>query len=177
MSRSLILISDLQKVNNVWKNVVRIVDLWTVKERNGQEHFETIIQDIKGNQIHVITKNHNMELWKSRFQEHQTYVIYNGEPLDNDLPLKVCDNMLKVFFTNGTAITKLDILKYPTTSSFSSLIVDFLTGNFQLGRLYDIASKRSYVIGVFRDVVKTQFTREGKKAFINIALSDESYDF
>lgn len=84
-----------------------------------------------------------MELWKSRFQEHQTYVIYNGEPLDNDLPLKVCDNMLKVFFTNGTAITKLDILKYPTTSSFSSLIVDFLTGNFQLGRLYGIASKRS----------------------------------
>lgn len=50
-----------------------------------------------------------MELWKSMFQEHQTRAIYNDEPLDNDLPLKVCENTLKLLFTNGTAITKLDI--------------------------------------------------------------------
>lgn len=45
MSRAPIMIRDLTIGKNVWKIVVLFVEIWTVKERNGQHHVEAIIQD------------------------------------------------------------------------------------------------------------------------------------
>ncbi|XP_058784009.1 ABC transporter G family member STR2-like [Vicia villosa] len=45
MSRPSIMIGDLIPEQNLWKIVVRVVDVWTVKERNGQQHIEAVIQD------------------------------------------------------------------------------------------------------------------------------------
>lgn len=41
------MIAYLKLGNNVQKLVIHVVDLWIVKERNGQQHFECVIQDIK----------------------------------------------------------------------------------------------------------------------------------
>lgn len=47
MSRPPIAIADLRPNNNVWKLAIRAVDLWIVKERNGQQHLEAVVQDSK----------------------------------------------------------------------------------------------------------------------------------
>ncbi|KAL5064249.1 hypothetical protein RYX36_025986 [Vicia faba] len=62
MSRPFIMIVDLKEGNNVWKIVIRVVDLWSVKERNGQQHFEGGIQDRKGDKIHVVTRNRDFDM-------------------------------------------------------------------------------------------------------------------
>ncbi|CAL5187020.1 unnamed protein product [Lathyrus oleraceus] len=75
MSRPPIMICDLNLGDNVWKIVIRVVDLWIVKERNGQQHVECLIQDSKGNKIRVVTQNRDFEIWNQTLQEHQTYMV------------------------------------------------------------------------------------------------------
>ncbi|KAL5061533.1 hypothetical protein RYX36_023270, partial [Vicia faba] len=55
MSRPPISISDLKLENNVRKLVVRVADLWFIKERSGQQHLEAIIQNANADQIHIVT--------------------------------------------------------------------------------------------------------------------------
>ncbi|KAL5079461.1 hypothetical protein RYX36_007882 [Vicia faba] len=47
MLRPPIMIYDLNPEQNVWKIAIRVVDVWNVKECNGQQHLEAIIQDAK----------------------------------------------------------------------------------------------------------------------------------
>lgn len=47
MSRPHILIKDLVKGNQVWKMLIRFVDIWVVKEKSGLQHLELVIQDTK----------------------------------------------------------------------------------------------------------------------------------
>ncbi|KAI5410189.1 hypothetical protein KIW84_055607 [Lathyrus oleraceus] len=47
MSRPLILIKDFVKGNQVWKMLIRIVDLWVVKEISGLQQLKMVIQDKK----------------------------------------------------------------------------------------------------------------------------------
>lgn len=51
---------------------------------------------------------------KQTIQEHQTCMIYNGEPILNDLPFKICDNPLNLFLNGGTTITMIDMPKIIT---------------------------------------------------------------
>ncbi|KAL5101974.1 hypothetical protein RYX36_006301 [Vicia faba] len=76
MSRPPIMIFDLKPEQNVWKITIRMVDVLNIMEHNGQQHLEAIIQDAKDN---------------------QTYMVYNGEALLNDMPLNMCDNKYKLF--------------------------------------------------------------------------------
>ncbi|XP_058723407.1 uncharacterized protein LOC131595139 [Vicia villosa] len=127
MSRPAQLITDMTPSLNVWKIAVRVIDLWIVKERNGNQHLEAILQDIKGNQIHLITRNRELDAWKDTLLEHQALMVYNGEPLINDLPLKVCDNNYKLFFNATTIITSIDMPKVPLhTFNISSHLVNSL---------------------------------------------------
>ncbi|CAL5198020.1 unnamed protein product [Lathyrus oleraceus] len=64
MSRPPIMICDLRVDKNVWKLAIRVVDLWIVKEQNGQQHFEGVIQDSKGDKILVVIRNRDFEMWK-----------------------------------------------------------------------------------------------------------------
>ncbi|CAK8538275.1 unnamed protein product [Lathyrus sativus] len=109
MSRAPIMIADLKLGNNVWKLSICVVDLWTVTERNGHQYFECVIQDSKCDKIHVVTRNRDFDLWKQRLQEHKTYMVYNADLLNNDLPLKIYENLLKLFFNSGTTVTMVDI--------------------------------------------------------------------
>ncbi|KAI5404743.1 hypothetical protein KIW84_051777 [Lathyrus oleraceus] len=70
MSRPSILIADLKLEQNIWELAIRIVNLWIVKERNRQQHVEAIIQDAKGDQIHIVTRNRELDLWKQIIEEH-----------------------------------------------------------------------------------------------------------
>lgn len=40
-------------------------------------------------------------------EENQTYMVYNGDHIDNVLPLKVCVNSLKLLFNVGMTIAKV----------------------------------------------------------------------
>ncbi|CAL5191723.1 unnamed protein product [Lathyrus oleraceus] len=97
MSRPPILIKDLPPDQKHWKIVIHVIDLWLVKERNGQQHVKVIIQDAEDHQIHVVIRNRELDVWNQTLQEHHTYMVYNGEPLINDLPLKVCANKFQLF--------------------------------------------------------------------------------
>ncbi|KAL5066318.1 hypothetical protein RYX36_028055 [Vicia faba] len=72
MSRPPIMICDLNPEQNIWKIAIRVVDVWNVKERNGQQHLEAIIQDAKAEQIHVVTRSRDLDVWKNKLQENQT---------------------------------------------------------------------------------------------------------
>ncbi|CAL5201839.1 unnamed protein product [Lathyrus oleraceus] len=47
MSRPPILIKDFVKGNQVWKMLIRIVDLWVVKEISGLQQLKMVIRDKK----------------------------------------------------------------------------------------------------------------------------------
>ncbi|XP_050883814.1 uncharacterized protein LOC127087020 [Lathyrus oleraceus] len=98
--------------------------------------------------------------------EHRTYMVYNGDHLTNELPLKIRDNPLKLFFNGGTTITMVDRSEILEHKFDFKPIVDFLHEDFQVNHLYD-------VIGVLHQVVKTQVAGRGRKACVNILLSDE----
>ncbi|XP_058733996.1 uncharacterized protein LOC131605686 [Vicia villosa] len=165
MSRQPILIKDLVKGNQVWKMLIRVVDLWVVIEKNGQQHVEAVIQDGQGDKIHVITRSRDFQDWVEAVKEHETYNLYNGEPVDNDVPLKVCCNPLKLIFNGGTTLTKVAIPEIPAHRFSFFPIEKFLKGDFKHDMLYD-------VIGVLQDVLKTQMGGGGKKSCVNVNIRD-----
>ncbi|XP_058741542.1 uncharacterized protein LOC131613895 [Vicia villosa] len=165
MSKPPILIKDLVKGNQVWKMHIRVVDLWVVSEKNGQKHLEAVIVDVKGDKIHVTTWGRDFQDWIEVVKEHETYYLYNGEPVDNDGPFKICDNPLKLIFNGGTTMSKVAIPEIPTHSYTFHPIASFLKGDFKHDMLYD-------VIGVLQDVLKTQTGGGGRKSCVNITLRD-----
>ncbi|KAL5099236.1 hypothetical protein RYX36_003563, partial [Vicia faba] len=69
MSRPPIMICDLNPEQNVWKIAIRVVGIWNVKEHNGQQHLEVIIQDAKAEQIHVVTRSCDLDVWKNKYRK------------------------------------------------------------------------------------------------------------
>ncbi|XP_058749322.1 replication protein A 70 kDa DNA-binding subunit A-like [Vicia villosa] len=165
MSRAPILIKDLVKGNQVWKMQIRVVDLWVVKEKSGHKHLELVIQDVKGDQIHVTTRSRDFKDWHDQVKEHETYTLYNGEPVVNDGALKVCSNPLKIVFNGGTAITNVPFPDIPHHKYNFQPIENFLKGSFKADLLYD-------VIGVLHEVIRTQRGGDGRKSCVNITLRD-----
>ncbi|XP_058740628.1 uncharacterized protein LOC131612898 [Vicia villosa] len=165
MSRAPIFIKDLLKGNQVWKMHIRVVDLWVVIEKNGAKHLEAVIQDAKGDRIHVVTWGKDLQDWVEVLKEHETYYLYNGEPIENDGPFKVCSNPLKLIFGGGTTMTKVAIPEIPTHSYSFMPIGSFLNGDFKHDHLYD-------VIGVLQDVLKTQTGGGGRKSCVNVSIRD-----
>ncbi|XP_058767227.1 uncharacterized protein LOC131640870 [Vicia villosa] len=153
------------KGNQVWKMLIRVVDLWVVIEKNGQQHIEAVIQDGQGDKIHVITRSRDFQDWVEVVKEHETYNLYNGEPVENDVPLKVCCNPLKLIFNGGTTKTKVAIPEIPAHSFSFFPIEKFLKGDFKHDMLYD-------VIGVLQDVLKIQVGGGGRKSCVNVNLRD-----
>ncbi|XP_058726584.1 uncharacterized protein LOC131597943 [Vicia villosa] len=145
--------------------LIRVVDMWVVIEKNGQQHLEMVIQDGKGDKIHVTTRNRDFQDWIEVVKEHETFYLYNGEPVKNDGPFKVCFNPLKLIFNGGTTMTKADIPEVPTHKYNFHPIEHFLKGNYKHDMLYD-------VIGVLQDVLKTQMGGGGRKSCVNITLRD-----
>ncbi|XP_058729139.1 uncharacterized protein LOC131601362 [Vicia villosa] len=165
MSRAPIFIKYLLKGNQVWKMHVGVVDMWVVIEKNGSQHLEAVIQDAKGDRIHVVTRGKDFQDWVEVVKEHETYYLYNGEPVENDGPFKVCSNPLKLIFNGGTTMTKVAIPEIPTHSYSFHPIEDFLKGDFKHDHLYD-------VIGILQDVLKTQTGGGGRKSCVNVTIRD-----
>ncbi|KAI5429842.1 hypothetical protein KIW84_034432, partial [Lathyrus oleraceus] len=90
MSRPPIFIKALVKGNQVWKMHIRVVGLWVIKEKSGLQHIEMVIQDGKGDQIQVTTRNRGFKDWIEQLTEHEKYCLYNGELMVNDNKLKTC---------------------------------------------------------------------------------------
>src|SRR4051812_14891696 len=93
---------------------------------------------LQGNQIQVVTRSRDFEIWKKTLQEMETYVVYNGETMINEMPCKVCDNKYKVFFNRATTVTAVDIPNIPTHSYNFKSFSDFLSGEFSVDRVYGI---------------------------------------
>ncbi|KAI5389705.1 hypothetical protein KIW84_075122 [Lathyrus oleraceus] len=72
MSRPPILIKDLVKGYRVWKMLIRLVELWVVKEKSELQHLEMVIQDSKGDQIYVTTQNQEFNDWTEQLTEHES---------------------------------------------------------------------------------------------------------
>ncbi|KAL5082403.1 hypothetical protein RYX36_010824 [Vicia faba] len=160
-----ILINDLVKGNQAWKMHIRVVDLCVVKEKTSTKHLEMVIQNGKGDQIHVTTRSRYFKDWSDQLKEHETYYLYNGEPAVNDGPFKFCSNQLKLLFNRGTTVTKVDIPDIPPHTFNFHAIDNFLNGRFKSDMLYD-------VIGIIQDVVRTQMGGDSKKSCVNITLRD-----
>ncbi|XP_058751920.1 uncharacterized protein LOC131625020 [Vicia villosa] len=169
MSRAPILIKDLAQGNQIWKMLIRVVDLWIVMEKTGQQHLELIIQDAKGDRIHVSTRSRDFKDWIEQVREHETYSLYNGEPVLNDGPYKVCANPLKLVFNGGTTMKNVAVPEIPTHKYNFHPIEKFLNGSYKPDMLYVPFAN---VIGVLQDVLKTQMGGGGRKSCVNITLHD-----
>ncbi|KAL5073337.1 hypothetical protein RYX36_012321 [Vicia faba] len=148
------------------ENSYSVVDVWNVKDRNGQQHLEAIIQDEKAEQIHVVTRSCDLDVWKNNLLENQTYMVYNGETMLYDMPTKVCDKKYKLFFNRSTTISAVEISDIPQHNFYFKSFTDFQNGDFIGGRLY----------GAVQQVVRTQVFGAGKKACacLTITNKDES---
>ncbi|KAL5096572.1 hypothetical protein RYX36_000899 [Vicia faba] len=166
MSRPPIMICNLKPEQNVWKITICVVNVWNFKERNDQQRLEAIIQDAKAEQIHVVTCSCDLDVWKNNLQENQTYMVYNSEIMLYDMSMKVCDNKYKLFFNHSITITIVDIPDIPQHNFYFKSFTDFQNGDFIVDHLYD-------VIGAVQQVVRTQVSGAGKKACVNLTLSDE----
>ncbi|KAL5069701.1 hypothetical protein RYX36_020588 [Vicia faba] len=164
MPRTLILIKDLVKGNQVLKMHIRVVDMWVVKGKNGSQHLELVLQNGMSDQIHVTSRSQDFKDLIEQLKEHETYYIYNGEFVLNDGPFKVCSNQLKLVFNSGNTVTNVAISEIPAHIQLS-LYLKLSQWTFKPDILYD-------VIGVLQDVVKTQIGGGGKKSCVNITLRD-----
>lgn len=63
-------------------------------------------------------------------------MLYLGEPQINDLPLKVCDNKLKLFSNATTEVTTIEMPEIPLHKFNFKPFGYFLKGNFKVDRLY-----------------------------------------
>ncbi|XP_058750080.1 uncharacterized protein LOC131623070 [Vicia villosa] len=172
MSRAPILINDLVKGNQVWKMLIRVVDLWVVNEKNGNQHLEMVIQDVKDDKIHVTSWNRDFKDWFEQVKEHETYIMYNGEPVDNEGPLKVCSHPLKLVLNGGTTMMKAALPDIPTHNYILLILLGHMSMNEIVSNVGLLASYFLDVIGVLQDVVKTQMGGGNRKSCVNITLRD-----
>ncbi|XP_050919957.1 uncharacterized protein LOC127137541 [Lathyrus oleraceus] len=147
MSRPLILISALTSNQKVWKIVIRVIDLWIVKEHNGLQHVEAIIHDAeiggsgKKACINVTLSDDcgaelDVTLWESYANQHTSYIKDNAPPgviLTHDWSLKSLSTR-KLNVSNAWNGSKL-LLNYdhPQVTAFKS--------NFEDGKPYSISSQ------------------------------------
>ncbi|KAI5444614.1 hypothetical protein KIW84_013035 [Lathyrus oleraceus] len=129
-----------------------------------------LVKGNQGDQIHVTTRNREFKDWIEQLTEHETYCLYNGEPMVNDNTFKVCLNKLKLVFNGGTIFSKIPTPVIPPQQFKFKAIDDFLSGKFTTDLLYGDL----YVVGVLQDIVKTQMGGGGKKYCANITLRDEA---
>ncbi|KAL5078826.1 hypothetical protein RYX36_007247 [Vicia faba] len=71
------------------------------------------------------------------------------------MPLKVCDNKLKLFFNGTTTITSIDMPKILVHKFKLKPFAKFLNRDFDVDCLYDI-------IGFLQKVVRTRDRGDGK---------------
>lgn len=65
-------------------------------------------------------------------------MVYNGDSLTNELPFKIRDNPLKLFFNYGTTVTLVDVSETQAHQFDFKPIINFLHGDFQVNHLYGI---------------------------------------
>ncbi|XP_058783684.1 uncharacterized protein LOC131658404 [Vicia villosa] len=114
-------------------------------------------------------------------------MVYNGETMINEMPLKVCDNKYKVFFNRATTVTAVDVPDILGHQFNFKSFTDFLSGEFIPDRLYGIPShfhvfsSFSYttvfsdVIGAVQHVIRTQ--RLSISPFCNVFVGSHVNDF
>ncbi|CAI8609787.1 unnamed protein product [Vicia faba] len=105
-------------------------------EIGSQLHVELIIQDAKRHKIQVITSPSEFNHWMEVLTEQQTYTLYNGELLKNDLQLNACDNDLNLLFNIATNLCKNQIHNIPPYKLYFNPIFDFLCGSYKHDQLY-----------------------------------------
>ena len=84
----------------------------------------------------MTTRNREFNDWIQQLEEHETYCLYNGDPVVNGGSFKVCPNELKLVFNGGTTVSKMALPEIPTHQFQFKPIADFLTGKFSNDLLY-----------------------------------------
>ncbi|KAI5416336.1 hypothetical protein KIW84_041409 [Lathyrus oleraceus] len=75
--------------------------------------IKDLVKGNQGDQIHMTTRNREFKDWFEQLTEHETYCLYNGDPMVNDSTFNVCPNKLKLVFNGGTTVSKLRIPEIP----------------------------------------------------------------
>ncbi|KAL5066292.1 hypothetical protein RYX36_028029 [Vicia faba] len=78
-----------------------------------------------GHKIQVVSWPREFNHWMEVLTEQETYMLYNGEPLKNDIPLKACDNEIKLLFNSATTLCKTPLDNIPLHKFNFKPISDF----------------------------------------------------
>ncbi|XP_058746645.1 uncharacterized protein LOC131619576 [Vicia villosa] len=166
MARPFELVKNINDTKELWKLVVHIHHKWTVVNKN-KEHFELVVVDKDGCDIHVKVPHPFKQAYDSLLTVDNTYTISNFQVSLNDLLFKPSDHKFMLTFTGGTSVTDKNKHDIPAKPLKFTSFTDIMTGNWKKDVLID-------VIGMVTEIGYTQVQQGGKKQQINLLLKDLS---
>ncbi|XP_058759460.1 uncharacterized protein LOC131632748 [Vicia villosa] len=166
MARPLEKISDINDEKELWKVAVKIHHKWSVISNN-KEHFEMVVYDSEGSDIHVIVPPVYRQNFDSLFVVHDTYTIANFQVQLNDLLFKPSAHKYLLKFTGGTKVGDRNVHQIQEKACRLTPFLDILTGKWNKDQLLD-------VIGVVDEIGYTQVQVGSKKQQVNFVIRDLS---
>ncbi|XP_058724536.1 uncharacterized protein LOC131596005 [Vicia villosa] len=164
MARPLEKISDVNDEKELWKVAVKIHHKWSVISNN-KEHFEMVVYDSEGSDIHVIVPPVYRQNFDSVFVVNDTYTIANFQVQLNDLLFKPSAHKYLLKFTGGTKVGDRNVHQIQEKACRLTPFLDILTGKWNKDQLLD-------VIGVVDEIGYTQVQVGSKKQQVNFVIRD-----
>ncbi|XP_058742285.1 uncharacterized protein LOC131614745 [Vicia villosa] len=142
MARPFECIADINDRKELWKIGVKVHQKWKVNIAN-KEHFEMVVVDKIGNDIHVIVPTAYKQAFDLDLDVNVTCTMSNFQVQPNDLMFKVTNHKFLLKFTGGT--TTGDVGKHDIPAKVNSLtpFADIISGKWQRNVLCGMASKTS----------------------------------
>ncbi|XP_058753022.1 uncharacterized protein LOC131626208 [Vicia villosa] len=166
MARPFELVKNINDTKELWKVVVLIHHKWTVLNKN-KEHFELVVVDKDGCDIHVNVPHPFKQAYDSLLTVGNTYTISNFQVSLNDMLFKPSDHKFMLTFTGGTSVTDKNKHQIPAKPLKFTSFTDIMSENWKKDVLMD-------VIGMVTEIGYTQLQQGGKKQQINLSLKDLS---
>ncbi|XP_058776860.1 uncharacterized protein LOC131651209 [Vicia villosa] len=166
MARPLEKISNVNDEKELWKVAVKIHHKWSVISNN-KEHFEMVVYDSEGSDIHVIVPPVYRQSFDSLFVVNDTYTIANFQVQLNDLLFKPSAHKYLLKFTGGTKVGDRNVHQIQEKACRLTPFLDILTGKWNKDQVLD-------VIGVVDKIGYTQAQVGSKKQQVNFVIRDLS---
>ncbi|XP_058777014.1 uncharacterized protein LOC131651367 [Vicia villosa] len=166
MTRPFECVKDISDNKELWKIAIKIHHKWNVIT-NTKQHFEMIVMDKDGTDIHVIVPPLYSQTFDSQLAVNDTVTISNFQVQLNDVVFKPSNHKFLLKFSGGTTIGDRNKHLIPEKDLKITPFSDIITGKWKKDVLIDI-------IGMVDEVGYIQMQAGGKKCQVNIILKDLS---
>ncbi|GAU45084.1 hypothetical protein TSUD_85700 [Trifolium subterraneum] len=151
----------VNKKKEIWRLGVILDDMWTVSKGETDVSLELLIRDIKGNTIQASILENDIDQWKPKLIEGNTYYMHNFRVHDNDTGFKMTTHKYRLTFVGATRVNVADIPGIPRTLFNFKDFAEILAGKFEPDFLVDVIG----VVDSMKKCVTATNTKKGNAAF------------